>query len=220
MWPFTQWNPILLLYAQECFSPGEQQGTFTVLWLFLKCTSLRHCFPRFSYRNTFHTSCSNWTHTPSSWNWLWSLFSESQKILSQDRISITLIGRKHHNVQLLSHIRYRTTCSKGSVFTLFQPGTSLIWRQLNKRWNGHLGSRLRSRRNKFTDTVLSVIFNVSFDVSCGYSLGRSTDKLSFCWPELVTVTAHCHFWMPTSRTADRSSVRADIHPEPLFIVIR
>lgn len=78
-------------------------------------------------------------HTPSSWNWLWSLFSESQKILSELRISIILICSKHHSVQLMSHIRY-STCSKGSVFALFQPWTSLIWRQLNKTWNRHLGS--------------------------------------------------------------------------------
>lgn len=63
MWPFSQWNPILLLYTQECFSPGEWQDKLAVLWLFLKCISLRHCLPWFSYRNAFHTSCQN-EHTP------------------------------------------------------------------------------------------------------------------------------------------------------------
>lgn len=29
----SQWNPILLLYAQECFSTGERQGVFTSLCL-------------------------------------------------------------------------------------------------------------------------------------------------------------------------------------------
>lgn len=37
----SQWNLILLLYAQECFSPGEWQGQFTFFWLFLKSIRLR-----------------------------------------------------------------------------------------------------------------------------------------------------------------------------------
>lgn len=63
MWPFSQWNSILLLYTQECFSPGEWQDKLAVLWLFLKCISMRHCLPWFSYHNAFHTSCQN-EHTP------------------------------------------------------------------------------------------------------------------------------------------------------------
>lgn len=63
MWPFSQWNLILLMYTQECFSPGEWRDKLAVLWLFLKCISLRHCLPWFSYRNAFHTSCQN-EHTP------------------------------------------------------------------------------------------------------------------------------------------------------------
>lgn len=63
MRPFSQWNLILLMYSQECFSPGEWRDKLAVLWLFLKCISLCHCLPWFPYRNAFHTSCQN-EHTP------------------------------------------------------------------------------------------------------------------------------------------------------------
>lgn len=36
---------------------SEWQDKLAVLWLFLKCISLRHCLPWFSYRNALHTSC-------------------------------------------------------------------------------------------------------------------------------------------------------------------
>lgn len=63
MWPFSQWNLILLLYTQECFSPGEWKDKLAVLWLFLKFISLRHCLPWFSYRKAFRTS-RQIEHTP------------------------------------------------------------------------------------------------------------------------------------------------------------
>lgn len=64
MWPFPQWNLILLLYAQECFSPGEWQYKFTVLWLFLKCTTFCPGFLTVKH-SMRHTKFG--TH-PFSWN--------------------------------------------------------------------------------------------------------------------------------------------------------
>lgn len=67
MWFFSQWNPILLLYSQECFSPSERQGVFTSLCLFLKSIHLRlQCLLTLSLwmrSNTCHMS-SKTEHTP------------------------------------------------------------------------------------------------------------------------------------------------------------
>lgn len=64
MWPFSQWKLISLLYAQECFSAGEWQYKFTVLWLFLKYTSFCPGFLTVKH-SMRHTKFS--TH-PFSWN--------------------------------------------------------------------------------------------------------------------------------------------------------
>lgn len=57
MWFVSQWNLILLLYAEECFSPGEWQGKFTFLWMSLKSIRLRlHCLLTVSFIKVTHST--------------------------------------------------------------------------------------------------------------------------------------------------------------------
>lgn len=60
LWFFSQWNLIVLLYTLECFSPGESQGVFTSLCLFLKSMRLGlHCVLTLSFYEwkVTHATC-------------------------------------------------------------------------------------------------------------------------------------------------------------------
>lgn len=103
----SQWNLILLLYAQECFLPGEWQHKFTVLWLFLKCTSFCPGFLTVKH-SMCHTKFS--THL-FSWNRLQSLFSQRPWFFFIPDINWT--QRIHHSV--LTIITFSFWVMKGTA---------------------------------------------------------------------------------------------------------